>query len=218
VAFLGALTAYIVLPHHLNEFDIVTFFPRFAPLVLLMALLVIPRGLRRYTRASLLIGTLLAIPAVVFGIVWGRELLRHWRLYADETADFRVVMGVTKPNHRLFGMPFERRSRVLRVESAMIGMGHFYPVLKPGPKSMVPLMYCDMLHMPCVRRSPLEALPDPSPWLPGQLDPDKGVPFYDYFLVRALPPGRDLFGKRKGEVELLVHKGAWWLYQRKGLR
>ena len=33
VAFLGAFAAYFLLPHHLNEFDIVTFFPRFAPLV-----------------------------------------------------------------------------------------------------------------------------------------------------------------------------------------
>jgi hypothetical protein len=214
VAFLGALAAYYLLPHHLNEFDIVTFFPRFAPLVVLMTLPLVPRGLRRFTGS---LGVLLAVPALVFCAAWGVQLTRHYQLYAADTADFRAVIDAAKPGYRLFGMPFERRSRVLRIESAMLGMANFYPLLKPAPRSMVPLMYCDMLHMPCVRRPPLDALPNPTPWSPERLDPDKGVPFYDYFLVRSPPPKRDLFGKRKGDVELVTHKGAWWLYKKKGI-
>jgi hypothetical protein len=213
VAFLGAFAAYFLLPHHLSEFDIVTFFPRFAPLVVLMMLPLIPRGLRRFTGS---LGVLLAVPALAFCAAWGVQLTRHYRAYADETADFRAVMDAARPGYRLLGLPFERRSRVMAVESAMIGMANFYPLLKPSPKSMVPVMYCDMMHMPCVRRPPLDAVPDPTPWLPDHLDENRGVAFFDYFLVRSPPPRLNLFGRHKNEVELVSHHGSWWLYMRKG--
>lgn len=213
VAFAGALGAYVVLPHHLPEFDIVTFFPRFAPLVVLMALPLIPAGLLRFplpTRA------VLAVPALVFGVVWGLELTRHYRLYADETADFRAVLAKMEPGRKALGMPYERRSRVMRIESAHLGLVNFYALLKPAPGSMVPLGYCDMLHIPCVRKKPLEALPDPSPWTPDLLKMEKAVQFYDYFVIRSPPVGKDVFGPYKARVELVVRKGQWWLWKRRG--
>jgi hypothetical protein len=213
VAFLGAFAAYFLLPHHLNEFDIVTFFPRFAPLVVLMMLPLIPRGLRRFTGG---LGVLLAVPALVFCAVWGVELYEHYHRYAEEVSDFRAVMAAAKPGHRLLNMPYERRSRVMTVESTFIGMGSFYPLLRPSPKSMVPLQYCDMMHMPCARK-PGTALPDTTPWLP-DMDFDKSVAFYDYFLVRSPPPKSSVFGKHKAELELIARRGPWSLYQRKGLQ
>jgi hypothetical protein len=212
VAFLGAFAAYFLLPHHLNEFDIVTFFPRFAPLVVLMMLPLIPRGLRRFTGG---LGVLLAVPALVFCGVWGVELYQHYRRYAEEVSDFRAVMAAAKPGHRLISLPYERRSRTMAVESALIGMGSFYPLLRPSPKSMVPLQYCDMMHMPCARK-PKTALPDTSPWLP-EHDFDHSVAFYDYFLVRSPPPTGALT-RHKNELELIARRGGWSLYQRKGLQ
>lgn len=212
VAFGGALAAYYLLPHHLNEFDIVTFYPRFAPLVLLMALPLISRGLRHFPVSH---RAILMMPAVVLGVAWGLQLLEHYRAYARELADFRAVVAVMEPGRKLISMPFERRSRVMRVESAQLGLGSFYPLLKPAPGSMVPLMYCDMLHIPCVITKKLkEPLHDPSPWLPDQVNMDKALKFYDYFLVRSPPPRRDIFGKHKTSVELVVNKGQWFLWKR----
>jgi hypothetical protein len=82
VAFLGALAAFYLLPHHLNEFDIVTFYPRFGPLVVLMMLPLIPRGLRRYQGPQ---RALLVLPAVGFCVLWGLDLTTHYRAYAAET-------------------------------------------------------------------------------------------------------------------------------------
>jgi hypothetical protein len=212
VAFLGAFAAYFLLPHHLNEFDIVTFFPRFAPLVVLMMLPLIPRGLRRFGGS---LGALLSVPALVFCAVWAFELHRHYRTYAEEISDFRAVMAAAKPGHRLLSMPYERRSRTMAVESALIGMGSFYPLLKPAAKSMVPLQYCDMMHMPCARK-PGTPLPDTSPWLP-EHDFQKAVVFYDYFLVHS-PPRTGALTKHKADLELVARRGSWALYERKGLQ
>jgi hypothetical protein len=212
VAFLGAFAAYFILPHHLNEFDIVTFFPRFAPLVVLMMLPLIPRGLRRFTGGM---GALLSVPALVFCAVWGVELYKHYQRYGQEISDFRAVMAAAKPGHRLLSMPYERRSRTLAVESALIGMGSFYPLLRPAPASMVPLQYCDMMHMPCARK-PKTALPDTSPWLP-EADFDKAVAFYDYFLARS-PPRTSVLYKHKDKLELIARRGGWSLYRRKGVQ
>jgi hypothetical protein len=161
---------------------------------------------------------LLALPALVLGVAWGLQLLDHYRAYAAETADFRHIVAAMEPGKKAVNMPFERRSRVMRVESALMGLVSFYPVLKPAPGSMVPLMYCDMQHMPCVSKKPAkpaEPLPDPSPWLPDRLDMEKATKFYDYFVVRSAPPGRDLFGKHRGRVEVILQRGQWTLWKRK---
>jgi hypothetical protein len=212
VAFLGAFAAYFLLPHHLNEFDIVTFFPRFAPLVVLMMLPLIPRGLRRFAGS---LGALLSVPALVFCAVWGVELYKHYQRYAEEVSDFRAVIAAAKPGHRLLSMPYDRRSGTMAIESALIGMGSFYPLLKPGPKSMVPLQYCDMMHMPCARK-PGTALPDTNPWLP-EHDFDKAVAFFDYFLVRS-PPRTGALVKHKDKLDLIARRGSWSLYRRKGVQ
>ena len=103
----------------------------------------------------------------------------------------------------------------MSVESALIGLGSFYPLLEPAPRSMVALQYCGMMHMPCLSK-PHSALPDTSPWLPDHLDLDKGVAFYDYFLVRSPPPRLNLFSKHK--VELVARRGSWSLYRREGVQ
>jgi hypothetical protein len=212
VAFLAALAAYLLLPHHLNAFEIVTLFPRFAPLVLLMMLPLVSRGLGRFTGS---LGALLAVPALVFCAVWGVQLARHYRRYADETADFRAVMASAKAGHRLISLPFERRSRVMSVESALVGLGSFYPLLAPAPGSMVGQPYCGMRHMPCLRSA---ALPDPTPWAAERFDPEKAVPFFDYFLVRSPILQFDPFGARREDVQLVARRNQWSLYLRKGVQ
>ncbi len=213
IVALGAATAYFGLPHHLPAFELMTFFPRFSVLLVLMALLVLPGSLRRYGPVG---AYLLAVPAVAFGGLYGRELVRHYRYYDREVADFAAVVKPLAPGGKVLGLVFDRQSRVMRVESALLGLPNLYPALKPAPGSMVSLAYCGMRHMPCRRTPQVATLPDPGGWVPHLLDPVRAVAFFDYFLIRSPPPGRPIFGAASDKVELVARAGTWLSYRRKG--
>jgi hypothetical protein len=211
VAFGGALFAYLALPHHLQSFELMTFFPRFAPLAVAMMLPLIPAGLKRFQGE---LRGLLPLPAVLFGVLYGRQLVTHYRLFAEETEDFVAVLDRAQPGHRALGLVFDRQSRVMRIESIFLGLPSYYAADHPAPGSMVPLWYCGMRHIPCRHTPAFPQLPDPGPWEPTHLQPERAVPFFDYFFVRSPPPG-DLFGRHQGSMELLVHRGSWWLWRRR---
>jgi len=82
VAFAGAVAAYLLLPHHLNELSLTTFFPRFAVLVALMAIALVPAGL---ARACGVLRLFVPLPALVMCALYGHQLIVHYRLYAKET-------------------------------------------------------------------------------------------------------------------------------------
>jgi hypothetical protein len=210
VAFLGALTADLALPHHLQELELMTFFPRFSVLVLLMFLLLVPMGLARFRG---LLAVLLPLPALVFGALYGRQLYIHYRMYAAEVAGFVAVAEKTPPGGRALGLVFDRRSQVMQIESALIGVPGFYPALRPALGSMVPPNYCGDRHMPCR----LKVAPDfmTSPWAPASFLPAKVLPNFDYFFVRSQPPGLDLFAGYHGMVELIAQSGTWAAYRKK---
>ena len=210
VAFLGALTAYLALPHHLQELELMTFFPRFSVLVLLTFLLLVPAGLLRFRG---LLAVLLPLPALVFGALYGRQLYLHYRMYAAEVAGFVAVAEKTPPGGKALGLVFDRTSRVMQIESALIGVPGFYPALRPAPGSMVPPNYCGERHMPCR----LKVAPDfmTSPWVPASFVPAKVLPNFDYFFVRSQPPGFDLFAGYHGMIELLAQSGTWAAYRKK---
>jgi hypothetical protein len=210
VAFLGALTAYLALPHHLQELELMTFFPRFSVLVLLTFLLLVPAGLLRFRG---LLAVLLPLPALVFGALYGRQLYIHYRMYAAEVAGFVAVAEKTPPGGKALGLVFDRTSRVMQIESALIGVPGFYPALRPAPGSMVPPNYCGERHMPCR----LKVAPDfmTSPWVPASFVPAKVLPNFDYFFVRSRPPSFDLFAGYHGMIELLAQSGTWAVYRKK---
>jgi len=210
IGFLGALFAYLALPHHLQELELMTFFPRFSVLVLLMFLLLVPAGLLRLRGVFVL---LLPVPALVFGMLYGRQLYVHYRAYGAEVAGFVAVASKTPPGGKAMGLVFDRRSAVMSVESALIGIPGFYPAMRPALGSMVPPAYCGLRHMPCR----LKVAPDPtlSPWLPGSFAPAKMLPVFDYYFVRSLPPGFDLFRGYHGMVELLAQSGNWMVFRKR---
>ncbi len=210
VAFLGALTAYLALPHHLQELELMTFFPRFSVLVLLMFLLLVPAGLLRLRG---LFAVLLPVPALVFGVLYGRQLYLHYRAYGAEIAGFVDVVAKTPPGGKALGLVFERRSAVMQVESAILGLPGFYPAMRPALGSMVPPTYCGLRVMPCR----LKVAPDffPSPWDPASFSPAKMLPIFDYFFVRSLPPGFDLFKGYHRSVELLAQSGNWAVFRKR---
>jgi hypothetical protein len=210
VVFLGALMAYLALPHHLQELELMTFFPRFSVLVLLMFLLLVPAGLLRLRGLFVL---LLPVPALVFGMLYGRQLTLHYRAYGAEVAGFVEVAGKTPPGGKALGLVFDRKSAVMSVESALIGVPGFYPALRPALGSMVPPNYCGDRHMPC--RLKVEAKSFLSPWDPSNFAPARMLPIFDYFFVRSLPRGMDLFRGYHGMVELLAQSGNWMVFRKR---
>jgi hypothetical protein len=212
VVFLGAVLAYLGLPHHLRALELMTFYPRFSVLLVLMALLAIPGSLRNLGGA---VRPLLLLPALVVGGLYGQDLLRLYRLYDREVQDFSAVVERTPPGGKALGLVFDRSSRVLSVESALMGMPSLYPVLRPSAGSMTSLLYCGMRHMPCRRKEPPVAIPELDPWTPEQWAPEKAIDFFDYFFVRLPPPGSPIFAGATPRVELLAQSGSWLVYRRK---
>ncbi len=210
IAFLGALTAYIALPHHLQEMELMTFFPRFSVLVLLMLLLLVPAGLLRL-RGPL--AWLLPVPALVLGISYGRQLFLHYRAYAGEVAGFVDLAERVAPGGKAIGLMFDRKSKVMSVESAMVGIPDFYPALRPAPGSMAPPAYCGLRHMPC--RVKLGRNFITSPWVPASFAPASMLEIFDYVFTRGLPPGLDLFRGYHGMVELVGTAPPWALFRRR---
>jgi hypothetical protein len=85
--------------------------------------------------------------------------------------------------------------------------------MRPALGSMVPPTYCGLRHMPCQ----LKAAPTPflSPWDPASFSPAKMLPVFDYFFVRNLPPGFDLFRGYHRMVELLAQSGNWMVFRKR---
>jgi hypothetical protein len=210
IAFAGAFFAYVALPHHLPEFELMTFYPRFSVLAVITALLLVPGSLRRLGG---MMRPMLLLPALLASGAYAGELIRHYRYYDDEVADFDEVVRQTPPGGRALGLVFQRDSRVMRIEGALIGLPSLYPALKPSPTAMVPLPYCGMRHMPC-RRLTAGPPPAPSAWAPWSLQTQPAIDFFEYFFVR-LPPNRPIFGESLDRLELIAHQRSWLVYRRK---
>jgi hypothetical protein len=209
-AFLGALTAYVALPHHLQEMELMTFFPRFSVLVLLMLLLLVPAGLSGLRGP---VACLLPVPALVLGVTYGRQLFLHYRAYAREVAGFVELAEKVAPGRKAIGLMFDRKSRVMSVESAMVGVPDFYPALRPALGSMAPPAYCGLRHMPCHLKVGSNFIT--SPWAPASFAPGPMLGIFDYIFTRGLRPGVDPFRGYHGMVELVGTSPPWALYRRR---
>jgi hypothetical protein len=210
VAFVGALAAYLALPHHLQELELMTFFPRFAVLVLLMSLLLVPAGLVRF-RGPLCV--VLPLPALLLGVLYGRQLYAHYRAYGVEVAGFVEVVEKTPPGGRAMGLIYDRKSRVMQVDSALVGLVGFYPALRPALGSMVPPAYCGLRHMPCRLKAPTDAVI--SPWLPTSFSPAKMLPTFDYYFVHSAPFGTDPWRGYYRMFELFAQSGTWAVFRKR---
>jgi hypothetical protein len=137
----------------------------------------------------------------------------HYRAYARETADFVEVVHKTPPGGKAVGLVFDRSSRVMRVESAFLGLPYFYVAARSAPGSMTPLPYCGMHDIPCTRKPAGTLLPNP--WSPMDVGLGKNPPIFDYFFVRSPPRGANPFGPYLGSVEVLAQSGTWIVYRKK---
>jgi hypothetical protein len=210
IVFLGALFAYLALPHHLQELELMTFFPRFSVLVLLMLMLLVPAGLLRL-RGLLLLA--LPVPALVFGMLYGRVLYVHYRDYGAEVAGFVEVAQRTPAGGKAMGLVFNRKSRVMQVESALVGLPDFYPALRPALGSMAPASYCGLRHMPCRLKVAADFVT--SPWEPAKFLPGKMLPTFDYYFVHGAPAGYDPWQGYHHMFEPLAVSGTWAVFRKR---
>jgi hypothetical protein len=209
---LGGALAYLGLPHHLPELELMTFYPRFAVLVAALLLLLIPGWLRT---ERLLGAALVLLPALAVAGWYGWQLTGEYRRYGLEVKDFANVLDRTPPGGSALGMMYDRGSRVMATESAMVGLPSYYPVERRGPTSAVQIVYCGMRHMPCEVTSQIGQPPAGNPWAPQDVDKARAVLFFDYFFVRGGPPPTVIFGAQLSRVELLARSGPWAVYRRR---
>jgi len=210
LVFVGAVAAYLLLPHHLNELTLTTFFPRFAVLIPLVGIALVPAGLGR-VRGWLRL--LVPLPAVIICALYGYQLITHYRAFGKETADFVEVLHKTPPGGKAVGMVFDRASRVMRVESIFLGLPYLYVARRSAAGNMTPLPYCGLHDIPCDPKPEGAALPNP--WRPMDVAVGKTPPIFDYFFVRSPPPNVNPFGPYLASVEVLARSGTWTVYRKK---
>jgi hypothetical protein len=213
IVFAGAAAAYLGFPHHLPEFELTTFSPRFSVLAALMLVLLVPASLGRLPGAWAAVA---ALPAFVVCAGYGVVLVGHYRLYGKEVSDFHDVLEKTPAGGKALGLVFERYSKVMANESILMSLPSFYVGKQNHPQSMVALSFCQMRHIPCRHRSQ-----DPKrhpiyvPWTPESVPAEAAVAFYDYFFVKSQPPGLSLFGPHARKLEVLARKGPWVVYRKR---
>jgi hypothetical protein len=210
ISAVGALTAYMALPHHLQEMELMTFFPRFSVLVLLTALALVPAGLLRLRG---IFAVLVPLPAVVFGVYYGHVLYTHYRVYGAEVAGFVELAEKLPAGAKVMGLVFDRRSAVMHVESAMVGVPDFYAALRPAPGSMVPPAYCGLRHMPCRTKVSRDFMTNP--WAPQVFSPAQMLPIFDYIFTRSLPPNHDPFRGYRGMVDIAGVSMPWVVFKKR---
>lgn len=207
-----AVMLYMALPHHLGELGITTVYPRFAVVIALLAPLMVPVWLKRLPRPVL---ALSALPALAACAWYGVELCRGFVRFGEEVADFRAVLDRAPPGQRAVGLVYDRQSRVLGIGSALVGLPHYYPLLRGGPKSLMAHPYCTLPYMPCRVKDAQQLPPDPGPFSPQKLDAARAVAYFDLFITRSPPSAAQIFGQHAAAVEHLEAAGSWVLYQRK---
>jgi len=204
IVFLGAAFAYFALPHHLREFELMTFYPRFSVLTVLLFLPIIPAGLGRIA-GYLRIGVM--VPAIVVGVMWSRELTTHYRAYRAEIADYVSVLRATPAEGKAVAIIYDRRSKVLRNESVLVGLNGFHVAARKSKAGMVPLAYCGMRHIPCAVKPNAPRLSHPGAWLEQPFEWAALKDDFDVIYVRSSP--FELLQGNARDMETVAHVGTW---------
>lgn len=211
LAFLLTFAGYLLLPLHLPPLQAVVLAPRCAALAMVLAPLLVPTWLRRFPRWLLCVWTLPAVLALGF-YAW--DLCSHFGAYDRELRDFASVLDRTPPGGKAVGLVFDRSSKVIQVSSALAGLPSYYPVERARGAMAQPL--CGQPLSPCRVADRGKLPPDPGPFTPQNFDPERAVPYFDYFFVRSGPEPARLFGAQAGLLEPLLRAGTWTVYRKRG--
>ncbi|MDZ4697082.1 MAG: hypothetical protein SGI86_18240 [Deltaproteobacteria bacterium] len=213
MVFLGAVFAYFALPHHLREFELMTFYPRFSVLAVLLFLPLIPAGLGRIS-GFMRVGVML--PALLIGVLWSHSLFIHYRAYREEIADFAAVLRQTPADGKAVGIIYNRRSTVLRNESVLVGLTGFHVAARKSKTSMVPLAYCGMRHIPCAIKPNAPRLSHPGAWLEQPFEWPSLIDDFDVIYVRSSP--YELLQGHARDLQTVAHVGSWISLRKKPVR
>lgn len=205
---LGALFAFLALPHHLWAFELMTFFPRFSVLLLLLLIPLVPAGLRRLPWHSALLAL---APALILGVLYGKLVNTKYHAYREEIRDFITVLNKVPRDGKLMGIIFDRKSSVMRIESALVSLPAFYVAVHPDARTMVPVHYCGMRHMPCAVE---KTVPWPGPWMGNAFNWDETHALFDYYLVQHATPSAGLLGPLVSRVQPMAGAGKWALFRK----
>lgn len=196
---------YLALPHHLPE--LATLYPRFAIVVMVMMLLLPGAAIRRLRFRW---AALCALPAIALSGWYGAQVARHYVLYGREIADFLAVVDRAPPNKKMIGLLYGRDSAVMNVESAWAALPSFYVVLRPGPKSLMNLIYCPATQVPCKVKDSKLLPPDPGAWAQHTFDQDRALAYFDLFLVHT---GNATPHELIKQLKPFARSGKWHLYE-----
>ena len=188
-----------------------TFYPRFAVLVLAMGLLAIPASLRRLDGVGRVI---VAVPGDRAGGAVRRP--------ADPALPLvRPGGGGLQRDHPEGATGRADRGAGVRPHLAgdadRVGAGGSAPPV-PGaaPRraaSMTPVFYCGMRHMPCKRLPAKAAIPDPGPWGPHLFTAGEPAPTSSTTCWSACRRGGRCSAPPTTGIELLAKEGSWLAYK-----
>ena len=153
------------------------------------------------------------IPATLLAM-WSASIhVDKIQAFNREAGPIRAVVQQAEPGHKLVALIFDKGSAITH-HAPYLHYGQYYVIDRGGmatfsfanfPQS--PVLY------PSVGGPP--ALPARWEWTPDRFDWAGWGSWYDYVLIRS---ARDrsgaVFGRKRGEVELVTHQGSWWLYRR----
>ena len=181
---------------------------RMVPVVALVGLGALA-GVRVRWRPAVLI-----VPATALAIWACTVHMDKAQAFEREAGPIREVVAEAEPGRKLVALIFDKGSSITR-HAPYLHFGQYYVVDRGGmatfsfanfPQS--PILY------PSVGGPP--TLPARWEWTPERFDWNVMGRWYDYVLIRS---GRDragqVFSRQRDEVELVTHKGNWWLYRNK---
>jgi hypothetical protein len=148
----------------------------------------------------------------VIGVLYGGTPRERYDAYRREIAGFVEVLNQTPRDGALMGLIYDRRSKVMRIESALVGLPSFYVATRPHNQALVPVHYCGMRHMPCSVKKPM---PWPGPWISQPFSWEEVDATFDYYLIRNPDPAPRWLGPVAANVDLVARVGEWATYRRR---
>jgi hypothetical protein len=158
---------------------------------------------------------LLIAPATVLCLATAWMQIRGGNRFDDEAVPGRELLAEAVPASRLLALTYEAEGDVLVTRPYAYFSGYHVfdrggmaePSFATGA-AMFPIRYRDLVGPPAIR-SGIE-------WAPEQVDLDRALSYFDYFLVRSYDVAATPFNDLLDRVELIRAEGRWRLYRSTG--
>jgi len=138
--------------------------------------------------------------------------------FVAENAALEELLARMEPGHRALNLAFDRESAAYRSPAAYMHQAVWYQAdqhgfVDPNFATFVPEIVRFRPEQHPTGAQKIDEYPETFEW-----KKDSGR-IYRYFFVRkAEPLAADFFANSECDVELLMHSGEWWLYERRNCR